>query len=914
MEKITLTIDGLEIATTTGTTILEAALQNDIYIPHLCYHPDLEPVGVCRLCLVEIEGRELTISCRTPVEEGLVVRTESPEIAKARRVAVELLIVNHDSLIPLRAQAGTGVDCLTCGQNDQCELQKIAVYLGIKQERLERLRRPARKLPIDTSNPFFDRDPNKCVLCGICVRTCEELQGVSAIDFAFRGYDTTIGTFGNKPLTESGCESCGECVVRCPVGALTPKKFQQPSREVKTTCPYCGVGCGLYLGVRANKIVSVRGDTDNPINKGSLCVKGRFGYDFVNHPDRLTCPLIKKNGEFVKATWDEALELIAEKFSQYRGEKFATLSSAKCTTEENYIIQKFARVVMGTNHIDHCARLCHAPTVAGLAQSFGSGAMTNSINEVGKAACILAIGTNTTSAHPVIGLQIKSATEKGAKLIVANPKEIDLCRFAHIFLQHQPGSDVALLMGMMRVIMDEELFDTAFIRERCENFEPFKKSLENFSEDFVELTTGVRWQKIVEAARLYATHKPASILYAMGITQHTHGTDNVLATSNLALLTGNIGKPSTGVNPLRGQNNVQGACDMGALPNVYPGYQKVNDPEVKKKFEKAWGYSLPGSPGLTHVEIFDAIYQGKIKVLYLVGENPILSEANSRHVEEAIGKLEFLVAQDIFLSETARLADVVLPAATFAEKDGTFTNTERRIQRVRRAIRPIGQAKPDWWITCHIAKRLGAKGFDFSHPREIMDEIASLTPSYKGISYDRLETAGLQWPCPTREHPGTPFLHAERFATKNGKGKFMPLEYKPPAEIPDKKYPFIFTTDRSLFHFHTGTMTRKVEGLDILNSQELLNINPKDATRLGIADGDIVRVFSRRGKIKVKAKLTDICPPGVASMTFHFAETPTNVLTNSALDPVSKIPETKVCAVRVEKLEAPHRGNSTLKH
>ena len=890
MNKISLTIDGLKVTAAKGSTVLKAALENGIYIPHLCYDPGLEPAGVCRLCLVEIEGRGLTVSCRTLVEEALVIHTESPEINKARRTTCELLIANHHS------------DCLSCAKNNQCELQRIASYLGIKEERLKQLRQPAKRLPLDTSNPFFDRNPNQCVLCGICVQTCEELQGVSAIDFVFRGYNTTIGTFGNKPIKESTCESCGECVVRCPVGALTPKTFQPPSHEVKTVCPYCGVGCGIYLGVRGHKTVSCRGDKESPVNQGSLCVKGRFGYDFVNHPERLKTPLIKRNEKLIEATWEEALELIAENFSRYRGENFAVLSSAKCTNEENYLIQKFARAVMETNHLDHCARLCHAPTLAGLAQTFGSGAMTNSINEINQASCILAIGTNTTAAHPVIGLQIKQAVKKGAKLIVANPKEIELGRWADIFLQHLPGSDVALLMGMMRSMVEEGLQDTAFIEARCENFEAFKKSLDNFKPDFVEKTTGVPWEKIVEAARCYATHKPASILYAMGITQHSHGTDNVLATSNLALLTGNIGRPSTGVNPLRGQNNVQGACDMGALPGLYPGYQKVNDPEVKKKFESAWGSNLPDSPGLTHVEIFEAISAQKIKALYLVGENPILSEANSRHVEEALKRLEFFVVQDIFLSETARLADVVLPAASFAEKDGTFTNTERRVQRIHKALDPPGSAKPDWWITCQLAKKLGGRGFDFSHPQEIMEEIASLTPSYQGISYKRLENGGLQWPCTSPQHPGTPILYTEGFATKNGKAGFRPLEYKPPAEVPDEEYPLILTTDRSLFHFHTSTMTRKVEGLNILNGQELLNIHPEDAAYRGVSDGDIVWVISRRGKVKVKAKLTDLCPPGLVSMTFHFVETPTNVLTNSALDPLAKIPETKVCAVEVKKL------------
>ena len=537
--------------------------------------------------------------------------------------------------------------------------------------------------------------------------------------------------------------------------------------------------------------------------------------------------------------------------------------------------------------------------MAGLVTSFGSGAMTNSIAEIGRAACILAIGTNTTVAHPVIALQVKRAARKGTKLIVANPKEIELCRFADVFLRHKPGSDVALLMGMMRVIVDRGLADTAFIEERCENFDEFKQSLDNFDLDFVEQTTGVPRDKIVEAAVCYAENSPASLLYAMGITQHTHGTDNVMATANLALLTGNVGKPSTGVNPLRGQSNVQGACDMGSLPNVYPGYQKVDSPEVRRKFESAWGCNLDGSPGVKLTEMFDAVEQGKVKAMYIVGENPILSDADASHVEKAIGELEFFVCQDIFLTETARLADVVLPAATFAEKDGTFTNTERRVQRVRKAVDPPGDAKTDWWIVCEIAKRLGAKGFEFADSEEIMREIAGLTPSYGGISYDRIDDEGLQWPCPTPDHPGTPFLHGKQFA--RGKGRFVPLEYKPSAELPDREYPLTLTTDRSLFHFHTSTMTRKVAGLETLDDRELLRIHPGDAAELGVADGERVQVLSRRGRVTVEANVTDICPPGVVSLTFHFHETPTNVLTNAALDPVSKIPETKVCAVRVEK-------------
>lgn len=528
--------------------------------------------------------------------------------------------------------------------------------------------------------------------------------------------------------------------------------------------------------------------------------------------------------------------------------------------------------------------------------------MTNSIEEIGDASTILAIGTNTTQAHPVLALQVKKAARNGAKLIVANPKEIDLCRHASIHLQQKPGTDVPLLMGMARVIVDEGLTDTAFIADRCEDYDKLVESLSPFDLDSVEKITGVPKDQIAEAARIYAQNSPSSILYTMGITQHSHGTDNVWAISNLALLTGNIGKPSTGVNPLRGQNNVQGASDMGAYPDLYPGYQKVTIPEVQKKFEKAWGCDLSPTPGLTHTEIFDEIYDGKITSLYLMGENPVLSEANANHAVEAMKKLDFMVVQDIFLTETAELADVVLPAASFAEKDGTFANTERRVQRIRQAIAPVGESKPDWQITCQIAQKMGATGFDFSSPDEVMSEIASVTPSYGGITYQRLENGGLQWPCPTEDHPGTPILHTEKFNRESGKARFMPLEYRPSAELPDNKYPLMLTTDRSLFHYHTGSMTRKVGGLDQLDSEEFLKINPKDASALGIVESEMVKVSSRRGELTVKANLTKVCPPGLVSMTFHFAESPTNVLTNAALDPIAKIPETKVCAVRVEKI------------
>lgn len=538
--------------------------------------------------------------------------------------------------------------------------------------------------------------------------------------------------------------------------------------------------------------------------------------------------------------------------------------------------------------------------MAGLAISFGSGAMTNPIDDIGKAACIFIIGSNTTEAHPVISLQILKAVRNGTKLIVADPRKIDLCRYADIWINHHPGSDICLLMGMMRIIIDEGLADTNFVMECCENFDLFKTSLDKFKFDEIEKITGITRDKIAEAARLYATFKPATILYCLGITEHTHGVDNVLAIANLSMLTGNIGKQASGVNPLRGQNNVQGACDMGTLPNVYPGYQRVDNPEVQSKFESAWSCNLSTKPGLALTETYPAAERGQIKSMYIFGENPVLSDADANEIKKALSNLEFLVVQDIFLTETAQFAHVVLPGASFAEKDGTYTNTERKVQRVRKAVEPIGNSKPDWLIICQIAQKLGAKGFDFDNPSQIMDEIASLTPSYGGINYNRLETCGIHWPCPTEDHPGTPILHMARFAC--GLGKFSPLAYRPPAEMPDKDYPLILITGRSLYHYHTGTMTRRITGLNEIEPEGFVEINPTDASSLQISNGEMVKVISRRGEITIKVKITEKSPPGALYMTFHFAENSANLLTSPALDPVSKTPEFKVCAVKIEKV------------
>ena len=890
MPKIT--IDGREILAAEGATVLETALASSLYIPNLCHAPRLEPYGACRLCVVEIEGmRGLPTSCTTVVTDGMVVQSDTERLNNVRRATCEMIIADH----PL--------DCLSCSANQCCELQRAAAYLGITERRFRPLNR---QTEIDDSNPFYRRDMSRCMFCGLCVRACNELRNVDAIDIAGRGFESRIAAPGDGPIAESACVSCGECVDLCPTGALKAKQeTMTPAYEVNTTCVYCGVGCGLRLGVRAGRIVRVRGQADHVVNRGSLCVKGRFGLDFVGAADRLRTPLIKRNGAFEEATWDEALDLVARRFMEIRRahgpDALAGLSSAKCTNEENYLFQKLVRTAFATNNVDHCARLCHASTVAGLARAFGSGAMTNSIDELEHADCILVTGSNTTEAHPVIAMRIKWAVRRhGAKLIVADPRAIDLVRFADLHLRQRSGTDVALFNAMMQVILAENLADKAFVKARTEGFNELEACVQSCTPEWAEPITGIPAERIREAARLYAGARRGSIVYSMGITQHTTGTDNVLALANLAMLTGNVGRESTGVNPLRGQNNVQGACDLGALPNVYPGYQPVDDPAVKKRFERAWGVPLPGRAGLTVTEIVNAAGEGTVKGLYIMGENPMVSDPNLNHVADALSKLDFLCVQDIFMTPTAELADVVLPATAFAEKDGTYTNTERRVQLVRRALAGPGEARADWVILCDLSGRMGYT-MSYEHPSEIMDEIASLTPIYGGISYDRISQVGLQWPCPDREHPGTEFLHEGKF--KRGKGKFHATPFRDAVEKPDEHYPYLLTTGRYLYHWHTRTMTGRVPGLEKLCPPVPVEIHPADARKEGLSHGDIVRIFSRRGEIAAKAVLTERSPRGTVFMAFHFAEGAANTLTIDAVDPIAKIPEFKVCAVQLSKSE-----------
>lgn len=671
-----------------------------------------------------------------------------------------------------------------------------------------------------------------------------------------------------------------------------------------TTCPFCGIGCNLYLQVLEGELVDVLPCKSHPISQGQLCVLGRNAHKFVQHKDRLQTPLIRKQGKLEPASWEEAHSLISDRLLNIRNthgsEAIGVLASAKCTNEENYLLMKLARGVLGTNSIDHCARLCHSSTVAGLAAAFGAGAMTNSIPEIEDTECLLVIGSNTTSQHPMIASRMIRAKEKGAGLIVIDPRAIALTEYSDLFLKLKPGTNVALINGMLKVLIDQDLIDREFIAKRTEAFEALQAKVQEYPLERVSRITGLSEEQIENAAVMYGRVDKAMIIYAMGITQQTAATENVQAVANLTLATGNIGRPGTGVNPLRGQNNVQGACDMGALPTVLTDYKQVLDSRESSRFAQAWGMQLPATPGLTLVEMMQAASSGQLKAMYIMGENPLISDPDVNHVHKALQSLELLVVQDIFLTETAELADVVLPGTSYAEKEGTVTNTDRRIQMIRPALEPVGESKPDWKIIMKLAQAMGAEGFDFASPREIMQEITQVTKSYRGISYERLEKGeSLQWPCPSLESPGTPYLFAQEFPL--GRGKFHALDHVDPSEMPDSEYPFILSTGRIPFHFHGGSMTRRVERLNKEAPKCLLHIHADDARKLGIADGGQVQVSSRRGKIQVQARITDEVEPELVFMPMHYAESLVNVLTDTKLDPVAKIPNFKVCAVNIQK-------------
>lgn len=920
---IPLRINGRDVSVTEGQTILDAAAAAGITIPTLCHHPDLSPVGSCRVCLVHAGGEHLVPACKTLAEAGQIIETDTPHIREARRFVLELLLQNYRD------------------DSDRTELGD-SEFLSLVREygvqRKEVLAEPKRFVTDSDPHPFIRVDLNKCILCTRCLRACDEVQGRFVWHLAERGHEVRLVAGTGTSMLEAGCESCGACVAYCPTGALEDRLIpadRVEGQRVTTTCGYCGVGCQFDLNVRDNRVVGVTPNPAAPVNGMSLCVKGRYGYGYLHHADRLTSPRVRRylldgtlkpallddRGDWVDVDWETALRIVVERFVRIHGESgpdaFALLASAKCTNEENYLVQKLARQVLGTNNVDHCARLCHSSTVAGLAMSFGSGAMSNSMDDVAEqAAAFFVIGSNTTEQHPVFGVRLRQAVhQRGAKLLIADPRRIDLCDFATLHIRQRPGTDVALLNGLMRMILERGDHDSAFIAERCEGFEEFRESLTKYTPEWVSQITGVSVAELSAAAELLGQNHPLAVIWAMGITQHTTGVLNVLSLANLQMLLGNIGVPGSGVNPLRGQNNVQGACDMGALPNVFPGYQAVTDEAVHAKFDAGWMTSptnpLATRPGLTVTEMLAAAESGAVRALFILGEDPALTEPDSNHARQCLATAEFVVLQEILNSETAAYADVLLPGAAFAEKEGTFTNTERRVQLIRAAITPPGIARPDWSILSELGERLLKQlsyepagpqaGWSYSHPRDILREVAALTPSYAGISFERLERGEqLQWPVPNAEHPGTPILHVGRFT--RGLGKFHVTEHLSARELPDAEFPFLLTTGRVLFHWHGGELTRRVPGLISLCPEPMLEVSPDDAARLAIGQGDALRVRSRRGELLARANITSRVSTGIVFANFHFpADGNANNLTINAVDPVAKIPEYKVCGVAIER-------------
>ncbi len=881
-----ITINGIEVEVTEGLTVLEVTKEMDIDIPTLCNDDRLSKETSCRLCVVEVDGADkLLTSCNLPVREGMNIQTHSEKVMQARKHNLSLLWGPHPN------------ECVTCEASGDCLLEKYNYEYDVAVEPVFSAHK--REEPLNNSNHFFTIDPRKCILCGKCVRMCDEQMGIGALGYVQRGKETFV-TFGQDDFETSGCVSCGNCVSVCPTGALMPKSKEKyrnwETEKTRTTCPYCGVGCQLELVTSKGKVVRVEPVLDG-VNNGLLCVKGKFAHNFINHPNRLTDPLIKENGVFRKATWEEAYKVIADKFHEIKKKNpdgFAGLTSARCTNEENYLFMKMVRSIFGNNNVDHCARLCHASTVSGLATTLGSGAMTNSIAEVINHDVIFVTGSNTTSTHPVIAGYMKQAVARGAKLIVAEPREIDLAKMSDLFVQIVPGSNVALFKGMAHHIYKNNLHSLEYINDRTEGFKEFVESIKNFTTAEAAEICGCTAAEIEELAEIYASGDKAGIYYAMGVTQHSQGTNGVKSIANLGLLCGNIGVESGGINPLRGQNNVQGACDMGGLPNNFTGYQKVFNEEARSKFEDAWGVSLDPNVGLTVPKMMDGMYDGSINFMYVMGENPIVSDPDINHVIEAFERVEFLVVQDIFLTETAAFADVVLPASTYAEKEGTFTNTERRVQFINQAIKPVGNSKPDWIIIQEVMTALGYPQ-EFDSPKEIMEELRSLTPIYGGMKYERLGTIGLQWPCLDEEHPGTKYLHKDSFA--RGKGLFTPVEYVSPMEVADEEYPLVLTTGRTLYHYHTITMTDKTEGIMAMVPENFVEVSYGTAKKYGLVDKQKTYVSSRRGTTEATVHVVDTIKDNVLFMPFHFAKG-ANVLTNTALDEFCDIPELKVCAVK----------------
>jgi formate dehydrogenase major subunit len=906
-KTVTLTIDGQEVTVPEGTSVMRAAALTQVKIPKLCATDQLEAFGSCRLCLVQIEGMKgLPASCTTPAASGMKVTTQNKQLADVRRGVMELYISDH----PL--------DCLTCPANGHCELQDMAGVVGLREVRYGYEGANHLTAEKDTSNPYFTFDPSKCIVCSRCVRACDEQQGTLALTIQSRGFDSKVAASQDVPFMDSECVSCGACVQACPTATLSENTLiamGQAEHSVITTCAYCGVGCSFRAEMQGEEVVRMVPNKDGHANHGHSCVKGRFAIGYATHPDRIMKPMIRSkiSDPWREVSWQEAIAYAASELKRiqqkYGRDSIGGITSSRCTNEETYLVQKLVRAGFGNNNVDTCARVCHSPTGYGLKQTMGESAGTQNFDSVMKADVILVIGANPTDGHPVFASQMKRRLREGARLIVADPRSIDLVRTPHIVadyhLKLRPGTNVALINSLAHVVVTEGLVREEFVRARCdmESFDKWRAFIAEpqNSPEAMELITGVPAADARAAARLYASGGNGAIYYGLGVTEHSQGSTMVMGIANLAMATANIGREGVGVNPLRGQNNVQGSCDMGSFPHEFPGYRHVSNNDVRKLFESAWGVELLGEPGLRIPNMFEAALDGEFKGLYIEGEDIAQSDPNTQHVTAALTAMECIIVQDLFLNESAKFAHVFLPGSSFLEKDGTFTNAERRISRVRKVMKPkSGYA--DWEITQLLSNAVGYP-MQYSHASEIMDEIARLTPTFTGVSFARIDELGsIQWPCNSQHPEGTPTMHVGEFV--RGKGKFLVTEYVPTSEKVNAKYPLILTTGRILSQYNVGAQTRRTQN-NLWHSEDRLEIHPHDAEERGIAEGDWVGIASRAGDTVLRARVTERVQPGVVYTTFHFPESGANVITTDNSDWATNCPEYKVTAVQATRVSQP---------